>query len=104
MAFSGIAVLHGRIARVGGNTDIFCDAVWSEDLPAPATTVNVATLPDFNDRLRSQSAFLIQAAVDAKVYVGPNPAAAGTPTYRCYAGAERIIPANKGDKVRWAAA
>ncbi|MDI4664338.1 hypothetical protein K9U40_08340 [Xanthobacter autotrophicus] len=104
MAFSGISVLHGSITTIGGSTDLFGHAVWSEDLPAPATTVNVATLPDFNDRLRVQSAFLIQPAVDAKVYVGPDPAAASTPMYRVYAGADRVILANKGDKVRWAAA
>ncbi|MDI4663687.1 hypothetical protein K9U40_04985 [Xanthobacter autotrophicus] len=104
MAFSGIAVLHGSITTIGGNTDLFGHAVWSEDLPAPATTVNVATVPDVNERLRSQSAFLIQAAVDAKVYVGLNPAAADTPMYRVYAGADRVILANKGDKIRWAAA
>ena len=104
MAFAGIAVLHGRIARVGRGTDIFGEAVWSEDLPAPATTVQAASEADFNDKLHLQSAFLIQAAVDAKIYVGPNPAAAGTPMYRVYAGAERLIVANKGDKIRWAAA
>lgn len=104
MAFSGIAVLHGHVGLIGRSTDIFGRAVWSEDLPTPATTVKSANEADFNDKLHSQSAFLIQAAVNAKVYVGPNPAAAGTPMYRCYAGTERIIPANKGDKVRWAAA
>ncbi|MFG1314720.1 hypothetical protein [Xanthobacter autotrophicus] len=104
MAFSGISVLHGRVGLIGRSTDIFHHAVWSEELPTPATTVKSASEVDFNDKLHSQSAFVIQAAVNANVYVGPNPAAAGTPMYRIYAGTSLVIPVDKGDKVRWVAA
>lgn len=104
MAFTGLNVLHGTIITIGNNTDVFGEAVWSEELLVPSTGTKVATERPNTDFSRPQAAFLIQAAVNAKVYVGPNPAAADTPMYRIYAGTSLVIPVDKGDKVRWVVA